>query len=818
MFYICFTFTTKITKMKNLTFLTAILIASISFAQVPTYVPTTGLVGWWPFNGNANDASGNGNNGTVNGATLTSDRNSVANKAYNFNGTSNFISINPSNQGFSNGISISIWAKISGLNSNTNCNLGCAQFLVSRSNDFSNGHFKIGYSQNTVAAGGQKFGGSINSASGAGNVNGTTAYTYPQTTWKHLVITYNNSQVKLYINGVLNATTNYTTPITNINSLIYFGRHVDATYSYFVNGQLDDVGIWNRALTTCEVTNLYSTPVVSAGPDLSVCQGLPVTLTASGATSYSWNNSVINGQAFTPTTTQNYVVTGTINGCTLTDTVKVTINPTPIIPNETITICSGETFIFTPVNNPPSTIVPTGTTYSWTLPTQNIGSIGSTTGTNQSTFSQTLINTTFTTQILVYTITPYSIAAGNCVGNPFTVTVTVNPIPFLNPNPDQEVCCQSTTTQINFTGNSPTYNWTASNNPNITGYSLNGTNSILPMQLTNLSSVAQTVTYFVSTQPSSCNVAVDTFSITVLPCPDSIQPNYIINQLICNGLTNPSIQITGNATNYSWINTNATIGLNSVSGSNVIPSFIGSNSTNSPITSNIVILPVYTYNSLSCNGTTQTFTITVNPTPLIFAGNNQSICSGDLVTLSALGGTSYTWDNNVINSQPFAPSVSQTYIVIGTDSFGCIGSDTVTVSVSEPSSSSQTQSALDTYTWPLNNQTFTQSGNYSDTLVNAAGCDSIVTLNLTLSYTGLNELTTSTITMSPNPTNGDFTLTGLELFNNITSMTIKDLNGKTIKELDPKTAKFSLGTAKAGVYFLTITAGNKQEVVKIIKD
>jgi hypothetical protein len=130
--------------------------------------------------------------------------------------------------------------------------------------------------------------------------------------------------------------------------------------------------------------------------------------------------------------------------------------------------------------------------------------------------------------------------------------------------------------------------------------------------------------------------------------------------------------------------------------------------------------------------------------------------------------------------------------------------------------SSQTQTALDTYTWPVNNQTYTQSGTYSDTLVNAAGCDSIVTLNLTLSYTGINELNTSTIAISPNPTNGDFTLSGLELFNSITSMTIKDVYGKTIKVLDPKAAKFSLGTVKAGVYFLTITTGNKQEVVNIV--
>jgi opacity protein-like surface antigen len=50
------------------------LTTSTLFAQVPSYVPTNGLVGYWPFNGNANDESGNGNNGTVNGASLTTDR------------------------------------------------------------------------------------------------------------------------------------------------------------------------------------------------------------------------------------------------------------------------------------------------------------------------------------------------------------------------------------------------------------------------------------------------------------------------------------------------------------------------------------------------------------------------------------------------------------------------------------------------------------------------------------------------------------------------------------------------------------------------
>ena len=65
-----------------------------SFAQnVPNYVSTNGLVGYWPFNGNANDESGNGNNGTVNGATLTTDKNGISNRAYSFDGATNFIEV-----------------------------------------------------------------------------------------------------------------------------------------------------------------------------------------------------------------------------------------------------------------------------------------------------------------------------------------------------------------------------------------------------------------------------------------------------------------------------------------------------------------------------------------------------------------------------------------------------------------------------------------------------------------------------------------------------------------------------------------------------
>ncbi len=75
-----------------------------------------GLVAYYPFNGNADDESGNGNDGTVNGATLSTDRNGNANSAYNFDGNDDFIDAgNPDAFNFDEGdFSLSCWIRPSG--------------------------------------------------------------------------------------------------------------------------------------------------------------------------------------------------------------------------------------------------------------------------------------------------------------------------------------------------------------------------------------------------------------------------------------------------------------------------------------------------------------------------------------------------------------------------------------------------------------------------------------------------------------------------------------------------------------------------------
>jgi hypothetical protein len=81
---------------------------------------TSGLVGFWPFCGNANDASGNGNNGTVNGATLTTDRFGNTNSAYSFDGVNDFIEMGiPNLPIVNNSRSISVWTRLNSYTTNS---------------------------------------------------------------------------------------------------------------------------------------------------------------------------------------------------------------------------------------------------------------------------------------------------------------------------------------------------------------------------------------------------------------------------------------------------------------------------------------------------------------------------------------------------------------------------------------------------------------------------------------------------------------------------------------------------------------------------
>ena len=278
-----------------------------------------GLVGYWPFCGNANDASGNGNNGTVNGATLTTDRFGNANKAYGFNGVNDFIST-------------SVINSITGNNSRTIAFWALPEQNLSNSYAFSYGDGAPGETfAAIIRCGIQDNIASITSSSFIA-YNSDTNFCNK---WNFYCIILPNggtiqNNILVYKNGIL--LTN-TSSIYNPNTLINtsnskpltFGKLIYTDgYPSFFKGKLDDFLAWNRALTPQEIQQLYT----SAYPQ-----------------SYLWSTGdttpTIN---VTPTVTTKYWVRVS-NGshfCTDTVTVMVSQSSTSII-NQSI--CLGQSFL-----------------------------------------------------------------------------------------------------------------------------------------------------------------------------------------------------------------------------------------------------------------------------------------------------------------------------------------------------------------------------------------------------------------------------------------------------------------------------------------
>ncbi len=284
-------------KKKNL-LMTAIAIfglATITNAQVPSYVPTNGLVGWWPFNGNANDESGNGNNGAVNGAALTSDRNGQTSSAYNFNvnnwsfgsgGDNIYIPYN-SSFNFSD-FTISTWVKRTSAGSTISPqSLSIIRRYQYGYNNPNGETWVLEVAHGTSPSGSILYGTVIEqSPSPAQNFYTQSNQTVPLNQWCNIIMTYSQSTINLYINNQLVGTA--TDPSITINTIgnsgisIGLSEQANGQWAPF-DGSIDDIGIWNRALTQQEITALYNS---------QTCNSTSNTITADGLTTFCAGNSV----------------------------------------------------------------------------------------------------------------------------------------------------------------------------------------------------------------------------------------------------------------------------------------------------------------------------------------------------------------------------------------------------------------------------------------------------------------------------------------------------------------------------------------------
>jgi gliding motility-associated-like protein len=371
--------------------------------------------------------------------------------------------------------------------------------------------------------------------------------------------------------------------------------------------------------------NVNASPTANAGQDVAICAGQSTTLNASGGSTFTWSNGM-SGSSITvsPSTTTTYTVTVTnANGCTDTDQVTVTVNPLPnAFAGNDLTVCNGGSTTITATG---------GVSYFWS------GGLGAGA-------SHTLTNITSNA---TYTVTVTD--ANGC-----SATDDINIIvgSALSPDAGQDVTiCQGESTTLIASGG-VTYAWS------------NGVNSA-----SQTVSPTSTTTYTVNVTDGGTCSGSDQVTVTVNANPTaSINP---ANATICAG-----DQVVINAsggTDYVW-NTGETS---------------QSITVNPTTTTTYSVAVSITSNGKTCSDNISSL-ITVNPNPTILASpQSSSTCSGEsiLITASGNGVSTYVWTSSDGNTnltgpaQTVTPTSNVTYYVIGTDANGCIGSDSVVVTV-----------------------------------------------------------------------------------------------------------------------------------------
>jgi hypothetical protein len=212
-----------------------------------------GAIGCYPFEGNANDASGNGNNGTVIGATLTTGHKGHANSAYYFNKNVNTRIELPNLSVFDNAgeISVSVWVKTDNV-------VGFGTTILTTTPDVTTDRFQINvnWSGNPVNTNIFDYG---NISTGR-LVSPASTPTFD--TWEHYVFikSTTNSIMKIFKNGVLLASKTSSTSISNkAKTLVLGGSPANTQHSdQLFKGSLDDLKIFNKALTDTEVLDIYN--------------------------------------------------------------------------------------------------------------------------------------------------------------------------------------------------------------------------------------------------------------------------------------------------------------------------------------------------------------------------------------------------------------------------------------------------------------------------------------------------------------------------------------------------------------------------------
>ena len=428
--------------------------------------------------------------------------------------------------------------------------------------------------------------------------------------------------------------------------------------------------IANKEVTICNGDTFIIEPldenpieIVPAGTTYSwpfpALDNLPPGSSTTGASAQSnqpnISQTLIN--SFNSPITVTYTVTPEINGCTGdTFEVLITVNPTGNVQSiASQTLCNGDSTLGINFNSS-NTSSPGSTIYSWTNNNPAIGLASNGTG---DILSFTANNAT-TEQIEgVITVTPTYVNNGvSCIGESDTFRIKVDPSPLVSfSQENQTILTGETTTAI--TLSSPTtgvtISWSATVPDSVDGLTtLVGTDTIPSETLINTSTLPQVVVYSAIATGDigfDCAGLETLYTVTVNPV---AQVNPADDQLVCNEDTifvEFSSIVTGGATTYAWTNDNSEIGLSNSGTGNI--DITSTNTTTSPITSNITVTPSFENEGNINIGESISFTITVNPSGQVDGVLNQIVSNTfdttaiTFTTENSNGTTSYNWTNDL---------------------------------------------------------------------------------------------------------------------------------------------------------------------------
>ena len=453
-------------------------------------------------------------------------------------------------------------------------------------------------------------------------------------------------------------------------------------------------------------------PVMTSAASASICSGqtLGIALSSDIASSYSWeaasdnpnttgesltaqstgtiNNSLTNNSSIVQLVYYTVTPTSSSGGCSGNpQSVSVTVKPVPVMSSAAnAAICSGAT-----VNIPLSASM--ASSYTW-VAADNANTTGESLITQStSTISNTIGNSSNTTQDVVYTVTPTA-NLGACSGSPQTVTVTVDPIPVMS-SASSATICSDAIVNIPFSSNvASSYTWYATNNVNTTGELTSPqSGNALINSITNNSAVPQNVVFTVTpyTLSNNCAGTVQTVTVTVNPAPVLINNT---NATICSGAGLNLSLISNVSATFSWQasdNTNTTGESTTAQTSTVISDVI---TNNSPYVQNVLYTVTPTSVNGGCVGGSQTISVLVNPPDNAnFTYPSSTYCksgTNPAAIISGLTGGSFSAGSGLVFANIYtglinlsASSVG-TYTVSYTTNSTCANTATFNLSITAP--------------------------------------------------------------------------------------------------------------------------------------